>query len=90
MEKENLKLMLKQLHDGLLETDGLDAELRSLLEELGHDISHVLANQDTPDDPVFSALSDRSLALSARFAARHPKLEPALRELGSMLEKICV
>jgi hypothetical protein len=42
------------------------------------------------DDPVFAALSERSLALSAKFAAQHPKLEPALREIGSMLEKIGV
>lgn len=90
MEKENLKTMLIQLHQGLLETDSVDAELKHLLEELNKDIGHVLSKDDSPDDPIFSALSERSLALSARFAAQHPKLEPALRELSSILERMGV
>lgn len=90
MEKENLKAMLKQLHQSLMETDQADEELTALLETLNQDITHVLSQSEKPDDPIFSALSDRSRALSARFAAQHPKLEPALRELSSMLERMGV
>lgn len=90
MQKENLKSLLKQLHEGLLNTEQIDDEVKSLLQGLNQDIQQVLSSVDTPDDPIFSALSERSQAMSARFAAKHPKLEPVLRELGDMLEKMGV
>jgi hypothetical protein len=89
MEKEKLKSLLKQLHEGLLNTEHVDDDVKSLLLNLNQDIHEVL-NTDVPDDPIYSALSERSQALSARFAAQHPKLEPVLRELGGMLEKMGV
>ncbi|AZP13701.1 DUF4404 family protein [Undibacterium parvum] len=89
MEKEKLKSLLKQLHEGLLNTEHVDDDVKSLLLNLNNDIHEVL-NNDVPDDPIYSALSERSQALSARFAAQHPKLEPVLRELGGMLEKMGV
>ncbi|MFZ6813506.1 DUF4404 family protein [Undibacterium sp. Rencai35W] len=90
MDKQNLKDLLKQLHEGLQDADTVDVELRSLLEALDKDIVQVLSRDDTAGDPIFTALSERSQALSAQFAAQHPKLEPVLRELGGMLEKIGV
>lgn len=90
MEKENLKRLLTQLHQELSGSEQIDEEFKSLLERLNQDIQQVLSNMQNRDDPVFAALSERSQALSARFAAQHPKLEPALRELGVMLEKIGV
>lgn len=90
MKKENLKNLLKQLREGLHETEQVDGELKSMLQALSQDIEQVLNTDDTPDDPIFSALSERSQALSARFAAKHPKLEPVLRELGGMLENMGV
>ena len=89
MEKENLKQLLTKLHEELAQTEEVDGELKTLLLGLNKDIHHVLS-QEEHDDPVFTALSERSQALTARFAAQHPKLEPALRELGMMLEKIGV
>jgi Domain of unknown function (DUF4404) len=90
MTTEHLKNLLNQLHEGLLETEHLDSELKPLLQQLNQDIAEALNKDSEPDDPVFAALNDRSVELSARFAAQHPKLEPVLRELGSMLEKIGV
>lgn len=90
MKKENLKNLLKQLREGLQETEQVDGELKTMLQALNEDIEQVLTSDDTPDDPIFSALSERSQALSARFAAKHPKLEPVLRELGGMLENMGV
>jgi hypothetical protein len=89
MEKEKLKSLLKQLHEGLLNTEQVDDDVKSLLLNLNQDI-HAVLSSDVPDDPIYSALSERSQALSARFAAQHPKLEPVLRELGGMLEKMGV
>ncbi|MFZ6776128.1 DUF4404 family protein [Undibacterium sp. Ji83W] len=90
MKQEQLKHLLGLLHQELASTEAVDDELKSLLEKLNDDIQHVLATTQNQDDPVFAALSERSQALSAKFAAQHPKLEPALRELGTMLEKIGV
>jgi len=90
MDRENLKDLLKQLHEGLNSTDQVDTELKTLLHELDADIQHLLSAEKTPDDPIFAGLTERSQALSAQFAAKHPRLEPVLRELGGMLEKIGV
>ncbi len=90
MKKEQLKDLLKQLHEGLHETESVDVELKSMLQDLNEDIEQVLSTDNTPDDPIFAVLSERSQAMSARFAARYPKLEPVLRELGSMLGKMGV
>lgn len=90
MDQENLKDLLKQLHEGLSSTDQVDAELKTLLHKLDSDIQHLLNTESAPDDPIFAGLTERSQALSAQFAAKHPRLEPVLRELGGMLEKIGV
>jgi len=91
MKRDNLKQMLLQLHQELSGTEQMDEELKSLLQDLNQDIQTVLdKDAQQHDDPLYSALSERSLALSAKFAVQHPKLEPALRELGSMLAKIGV
>lgn len=90
MKRDMLKGLLKQLQDGLHTTEQVDAEMRTLLQHLHHDIESVLAKDENPDDPLYAALSDRSRAIYAEFASNHPKLEPALRELGSMLEKMGV
>ena len=65
-------------------------EARQLLQNLNADITRALEEKEAPDDPMFAALSDKSKELYASFAVKHPRLEPVLRELGSMLEKIGV
>lgn len=90
MQQQNLKQLLKHLHEELQGVPQLDEELRLILQELNQDIQQVLNKDADADDPVFAALSERSQALSAKFAAQHPKLEPVLRELGDMLEKMGV
>lgn len=90
MKRDMLKGLLKQLQDGLHSTEQVDAEMKTLLQNLHQDIESVLAKDENPDDPLYVAISDRSRAIYAKFASQHPKLEPALRELGSMLEKMGV
>jgi succinate dehydrogenase flavin-adding protein (antitoxin of CptAB toxin-antitoxin module) len=90
MDNTNLKDLLKKLHEGLSATDQVDDELRGLLKELDHDIRQLLSGERGPDDPVFAGMSARSQAMTAKFAAKHPRLEPILRELGSMLDNIGV
>jgi uncharacterized protein YmfQ (DUF2313 family) len=87
----NLKQHLKALHADLASTGEVDAELKDLLRQLDGDIKTLLErrlHEDTglnePDTTTYG-LAERSQEITARFAAKHPRLEPALRELGNIL-----
>lgn len=87
-----LKSHLQNLHDDLSRTPEVDAELRDLLTQLDGDINALLRQREASEalqlQPVTledDGLAERAREISARFAARHPKLEPALRELSNML-----
>ncbi|HEY0060517.1 MAG TPA: DUF4404 family protein [Telluria sp.] len=83
----NLKSHLKDLRANLAQTGNVDDELQSLLQQLDGDIRTLLerrtAEAQAESDPY--GLSERTQELTARFAVEHPRLEPALRELGRML-----
>ena len=89
----NLKSHLKDLHANLAQTDDVDEELQSLLHQLDGDIRNLLerrtaiASAEAQADEASQTygLAERTQELTARFAAEHPRLEPALRELGRML-----
>lgn len=90
MDTEHLKASLKSLHSKLETAGPVDGELRDLLRTLDADIQQLLEQPDRVlvvegDDALTSGLATRSQELGARFAARHPQLEPALRELGTIL-----
>ena len=91
----NLKQHLKALRADLAGTGEVDAELTDLLQQLDGDIKTLLERRAQEDASVDAALDDsgtttyglaeRSQEITARFAATHPRLEPALRELGTIL-----
>lgn len=87
MSTEQLKESLKKLHETIKNTDQVDAELSDLLTELNEDI-HQLLNKERPDEDALSNLGDRTLSLSAKFAARNPRLELVLRELADALARM--
>ena len=88
-----LKATLSSLHSNLAEAGPLDEESRALLAQLDGDIQQLLARnaaaalapQDSVAESETFGLAERAQELGARFAVRHPKLEPALRELGNIL-----
>jgi uncharacterized protein YmfQ (DUF2313 family) len=87
----NLKQHLKTLHADLASTGEVDAELKDLLRQLDGDIKTLLerrlhegAGVDQPETTTYG-LAERSQEITAKFAAKHPRLEPALRELGNIL-----
>ena len=87
----NLKQHLKTLHADLASTGEVDAELKDLLRQLDGDIKTLLerrlqedAGHETTDSTTYG-LAERSQEITAKFAAQHPRLEPALRELGNIL-----
>ena len=88
----NLKTHLKDLRANLAQTGDVDEELQSLLHQLDGDIRSLLERRtaiaadaiEEPDSTTYG-LAERTQELTARFAVEHPRLEPALRELGRML-----
>lgn len=87
----NLKQHLKTLHADLASTGEVDAELKDLLRQLDGDIKTLLESRlaedaGTADEETTTyGLAERSQEITAKFAAKHPRLEPALRELGNIL-----
>jgi arsenate reductase-like glutaredoxin family protein len=89
----NLKASLTSLHERLAQAGPVDAELQQLLQQLDGDIKTLLERrQHEPQagDSTTFGLAERTQELSAKFAAKHPQLEPALRELGTILSNIGV
>lgn len=83
--EETLKAHLKALHRSLNETNKPDDELEMLLRQLDGDIQRLLEKQaDDPDRNTYG-LASRAQELTARFAVKHPHLEPTLQELGRIL-----
>ena len=86
MELEQLKKSLKNLHKDLESAEHVDAELQHLLTVLNTDIEQILEKEEEREvDENTFGLASRAQELTARFAAEHPKLEPALRELARIL-----
>ena len=87
-----LKAHLKSLHASLAETGTVDEELHVLLRQLDGDIHQLLqqrASESIPASaPQDDGLATRAQELAARFAAQHPRMEPALRQLGNMLSNM--
>lgn len=89
METEHLKKSLKSLHSHLEQAGEVDGELRQLLQVLDNDIAELLERSDQePEESTTFGLAERTQEITAQFAARHPTLEPALRELGLILSNL--
>lgn len=95
-----LKASLKTLHTELASTPGpVDEELLDLLAQLDGDIKQLLERRVAQEagagigigmglggeDTTTYGLAERTQEISAKFAVKHPTLEPALRELGRIL-----
>ena len=82
---------------GMLSTDGNDPS-RAVLEAVAlegyrtdrlseFDIQQLLG-QDEKTVGDATGLANRAQDISAKFAAQHPKIEPALRNLGNILASV--
>jgi hypothetical protein len=86
----NLKTSLKTLHASLANAGPVDEELLALLKQLDGDIKTLLERgaDPAPGETTTFGLAERTQELSAKFAVKHPQLEPALRELGTILSNM--
>ena len=85
----DLKARLKALHRELQETGDTDVELETLLRQLDGDIEKVLERRAEQElDANTYGLGSRTQELAASFAARHPRVEHGLRELGQILSNM--
>ncbi|CAN5287936.1 hypothetical protein BH11PSE11_BH11PSE11_08070 [soil metagenome] len=84
MAAESLKESLKKLHANLDSAGELDPELKEMLEMLDADIQTLLMKDEQTSSEA-GDLADQAQAISAKFAAEHPRIEPVLRELGNIL-----
>jgi len=87
MEKDKLKEVLARLRADLRQDQPIDTELKQMLQALDSDIQSLLGKEDA-SMPADTGLAGRAQGISAKFAARHPRLEPVLRELGAILERM--
>ncbi|WP_348692483.1 DUF4404 family protein [Duganella fentianensis] len=88
-----LKATLTTLHSHLAQSGPLDEESRALLSQLDGDIQQLLARNaaaeaDVAEQSSTFGLAERAQELGAKFAVKHPHLEPALRELGNILSSM--
>ncbi|MYM93885.1 DUF4404 family protein [Duganella vulcania] len=89
--ESNLKASLSTLRNHLASAGPIDDELKQLLTQLDGDIKQLLerrAAEAAPDESTTYGLAERTQEISAKFAVRHPQLEPALRELGNILSSM--
>ena len=85
----NLKASLINLHAKLATTGPVDEELQELLVQLDGDIKQLLEKRAEPAETSTTyGLAERTQEISAKFAVKHPQLEPALRELGNILSSM--
>jgi hypothetical protein len=89
MMDSQLKASLRNLHTALASHGPVDEELQDLLLQLDRDIKQLLEERASDgtegEESTTYGLAERSQELSAQFAAKHPTLEPTLRELTRIL-----
>lgn len=87
MSNEKIKDLLSKLHSEIQSTD-VDAETRSLIEELDTDIHSLLDSSNHEKDT--SSILERAQLLETDFANNHPVAERFIREIVETLARMGV
>lgn len=86
MSENQIRDSLQRLHQALENQSNIDPELAGMLRGLEGDIQKALARTEAPAAPASEDdLSEQVQTLATRFAAEHPNIDLALRELRSLL-----
>lgn len=86
----HLKQSLREVQEALRTGAPVDEELQDLLRQLDGDIHQLLERRGaegavSDEGTTTYGLAERTQEISAQFAAKHPALEPTLRELTRIL-----
>lgn len=88
MSDTQIRDTLQRLHTVLQSQPELDPKLKNLLQTLDQDIQAALERkQNEKGDAALETgdLAEQTQTLATRFAAEHPNIDLALRELRSLL-----
>ena len=86
MSDTQIRDALQRLQQALENQPSIDPELAGMLRTLEGDIQQALTRTETPAVPASEDdLSEQVQTLATRFAAEHPNVDLALRELRSLL-----
>ena len=86
MSDTQIRDTLQRLHAVLQSQPTVDPELKGLLQTLEQDIQAALERQQADAEPAQNDdLAEQAHTLATRFAAEHPNIDLALRELRSLL-----
>ncbi len=87
MSDTQIRDTLQRLHTVLQSQPQLDPELKTLLQTLDRDIQAALEHKQNESTAAAETgdLAEQAQTLATRFAAEHPNIDLALRELRSLL-----
>lgn len=86
MSDTQIRDTLQRLHTVLQSQPTVDPELKGLLQTLEQDIQAALERQQADAESAQNDdLAEQAQTLATRFAAEHPNIDLALRELRSLL-----
>ena len=88
MSMQELKDRLKELHANLAGQAHVDAELKGLLLTVDADIQSILERAQRVPGDADENVGMRVRQLGALFAAKHPHLEPIVRDLADILGRM--
>ena len=86
MNDNNLKELLKQLHQALEKTDSVEPETLEQVRELDEEVNRLLDSGSQGEE--FGNVVDQAKAVETRFAVDHPVAERFLREIIESLSKV--
>jgi hypothetical protein len=85
MEIERLQSMLRELHDELTRSEGVDPETLARLRTLAKEIERSLADQGSQSSAIVESHASGLKELLLKFEAEHPQLSVAAGRVADAL-----
>ena len=86
MNENNLKELLRQLHQALEKTDSVDPDTLKQVKELDEEVNRLLESGSEGEE--YDNVVDQAKAVETRFAVDHPVAERFLREIIEALSRV--
>lgn len=86
MNENNLKELLRQLHQALEKTDSVDPDTLKQVKELDEEVNRLIESGSEGEE--YDNVVDQAKAVETRFAVDHPVAERFLREIIEALSRV--